>query len=325
MNLSEVDCTQFFDELGPRERTRERIVLELTEHTYFPEGEPSTGWLPKVRRAFRILAGSLSNGKIEHGTVCIVGCGPALDGILAAEILRPDYLVLTDVHEDVVATGKRNVLRNCVSQTAIRIDAYVSDLCQALIYHKIKADLIYENLPNLATPGDVNLDDGALSASFFAISETQRNIIPSEFAEHMLALHYTCLMEARECLRPGGEIISCIGARIPQKIIFRMFRELGYSPALVVVDLVEQFEAEKVLAEYARVERDKPNMEFVFYDLDKGREQLRKLEERGVELERLADAMADLGISFNAQTAANRHSLGQRVAVLGLVIRGKLS
>jgi SAM-dependent methyltransferase len=267
----------------------------------------------------------LSNGRLERGTVCIIGCGPALDGILAVELLRPGHLVLTDLHEDVVATGKNNVRRNCLDLTATRIDGYVSDLCEALLRQQIKADLIYENLPNLATSGDLNVEEGALSASFFAISEVQGKIIPPEYSRHMLGLHYRCLREARECLRPGGEIISCIGARIPQSIIIRMFQDLGYKPTFVVVDLVEQFEAEKVLAEYARVERETPDLEFMFYDLAEGRERLRELEQRGVGLERLADAMADLGIGFNAQAAAQRHSMGRHVAVVGLVIRGERS
>lgn len=323
MSINEVDCTPFFDHLGPRERTRERIVLGLTEHTYFPDGESRTGWLPKVSRAFEALACPTSNGRVDRGTVCIIGCGPAIDGILAVEILRPQLLILTDVHEDVVAAGRNNVLRNCLDPAITKIDGYVSDLCEALIQRHLKVDMIYENLPNLPAR-DVDVDAGALSASFFSISEAQRRIVPPEYDRHMLGLHYRCLKDARECLRPGGEVVSCIGARIPQNIIIQMFRDLGYNPTLLVVDLVQQFEAEKVLAEYARVERETAGLEFMFYDMDESRGRLDELVRRGVQLEALASEMANLGIGFNAQTAVERHAIGKDVAVVGLVIRGVL-
>jgi methylase of polypeptide subunit release factors len=323
MATTEVDCTPLFDRIGPRDWTRERILLGVTEHTYFPSGEPETGWLPKVSRAFGLLARPSLNGRIHRDTVCIIGCGPAVDGILAVEVLRPRRLILTDLHEDVVSTARENVARNCVDKAATEVEGYVSDLCEILVRKAIKVDLIYENLPNLPALDGFNVAEGAMSASFFSVPGAERNTVPPEYDRHMLGLHYRCLRQARECLNPGGEMVSCIGARIPQSLVSQMFCDLGYSPTFLVVDMVEQFEAEKVLAEYAQIERE-GGLQFTFYDLNEGRDHLNELAGRGAPLDKLADEMATLGIAFNAQTAARRHAMGQHVAVVGMVIKGAM-
>jgi methylase of polypeptide subunit release factors len=311
-----IDCTDLFSELNPRERTKELIKIDAPEYTYLPEGEVVEGWLPKVMRGFQ----TYKHQVVKMETAAIVGCGPGVDALLMLEILNPQRLVLTDVDQRIVEVAMRNVRDNC----KIGIDQIVQgthgDLCEGLLVRGSTFDLVYENLPNLPAKSAINVTQGALSASFF--DDTKYHQIPDKFASNLLGLHYEFLRQAKGCLKEGGDVLCCIGARVPLSLIFEMFESLDYMPEVLVQDLVRQFEAERVLAEYSRIESESKNR-FWFFDLDMALPHFKKLNNEGLEPSKLMDRLAKEAPAIAAEEAAWRHGLGGRVGVVGLMIRGR--
>jgi methylase of polypeptide subunit release factors len=311
-----IDCTNLFSQLNPRERTEETVEIDAPEYTYLPEGEPVEGWLPKVLRGF--LAYRSKRGKVK--TAAIVGCGPGVDAVLMVEVLNPQTLVLTDLDHQIVEVAKKNVLKNCTHPPELRDTS--GDLCEGLTDIGLRFDLLYENLPNLPAQASVNISQGVLSASFF--DDTKYQNIPEEYNSHLLGLHYEFLQKAKGCLKEGGDVICCIGARVPVELIFKMFKSSGYEPEVLVLDLVRQFEAERVLAEYARIERES-KIKFKFFDLDKADKHLVELAKTGLEPSELIKQLDEKAKTISAEEAAWRHGLGGRIGVVGLVILGRLS
>jgi methylase of polypeptide subunit release factors len=310
-----MDCTSLFAQLDPRERTKERIEIEAPDYTYLPEGEISEGWLPNVLRGFSVYK---SRGT-QVQTAAIVGCGPGVDAVLMIEILNPRTLILTDVDSKIVEVAKRNVNRNCNLAAGQTVEARDGDLCEGLLSRGLPFDVIYENLPNLPAQSSINVKQGSLSASFFESSGYDP--IPDLFGSNRLSLHYEFLRQAKRYLKKGGDVLCCIGARVPVKVILEMFESLDYSPEVLVHGLVRQFEAERVLAEYSRAEAE-TEKEFRFFDLDATIPVFQKLTDEGLGTVEFMEQLAKEAPAISAEEAAWRHGLGGHVGHVGLMIRG---
>ncbi len=320
--MPQIDCSAFFDVLKPRVRTRDRVLIEIDDHTYLPEGELLSGWLPRTREAFRLLGRAVREPPTAYESVCIVGCGPGVDAVLAVELLDPTLLVLMDLRLDVVHMAVENCRRNCCVRPGKDVIGYESDLCGALHRMGRKVELIYENLPNVPALKGLSLDHSALTASFYDNSKYAP--IPEEYERLMLGLHYRFLVEARECLQPGGRVITCIGGRVPFEAIKAMFLTLGYRPRVLVTDIVQQFEGERLLPQYSYIEQQN-GMKFRFLPLEAGKAAFAQLRSAGVVGESVAEELHRMGILIDAHDANVRHMLGKHIGVVGFVIEASLT
>ncbi len=320
--MPEIDCTTFFDALNPRVRTRDKVSIEIDDHTYLPEGELLDGWLPRTREAFRLLARSAGEPARTYQSMGIVGCGPGVDAALAVELLDPTLLVLMDLRQDIVNIAVENVRRNCIIRPGNEVTGYESDLCGALRRMGKRVDLIYENLPNLPALKGLTLDHSALTASFY--DDSTYAPIPKEYDRLMLGLHYRFLVEARECLEPGGQVISCVGGRVPFGAIESMFLKLGYRPSLLVTDIVRQFEAERLLPQYSYLEQQ-TGMKFRFLPLEAGKATFAQLRDAGVASGSIAEELHRRGAFIDAHDANVRQMLGKHIGVVGFVIQASLT
>jgi methylase of polypeptide subunit release factors len=309
------DCTIGFSPLGTRRHTRDVVSIELTEHTYLPDGELTSGWFPNIVRAFRTAADRLPPGPRSFGTI---GVGPGLEAILAVELLDAIQVFVSDVHQDVADTAVSNVLRNCPGLTPDRVTGFTADLCTGFIERGITVDVLYENLPNLPI-SELSIDNGVTTASFFG--ERRLAAIPAIFAEHRLPLHYLFLQQASRCLRPGGGVICCIGGRVPIDIVRQMFHDSGFVPSVLNFDIVRQFESERVLSGYAAAEAAS-GIRFRFYPYEPSAHLLSDIRGTRATVE---EAIADprfAALAIRASAAQDLEHGGTAIGHLGVVWYG---
>ena len=315
-----VDCTEGFDIFGERERTRAVIRVRVTEHTYLPAGETREGWFPNIARGFLRLAERSGKEGRPLQSYASIGIGPGLDAIAAVEALGVRRLAVMDLHQDVVESARKNILRNCPAVEPEHVCAFVSDLCTEMRRRNLQFDVVYENLPNIPAD-DADLDAGVTAASFFRRAPSFT--VPDVYARHRLALHYRFLTQARECLTATGMVVCCIGGRIPLGVVERMFADCGYTPDVLNYEMVRQFEAAGVLAGFAQAERQE-RLTFRFYPYREGRAALEEIRSRGGEsAEAVMDDPALQRLCMTAVEAQARLATGEDIGHLGVVWRGR--
>lgn len=255
--ISLIDAEQYLEPYQKRWVCRP-VHLTLSEHTYSPGASPAKSWIPLAFRAFACIA-----EKRQIRDLLIIGTGNGLDALGAIEIFDLHSITVTDLQSDNVAIAKQNILANLDHHASVQTHFYCSDLFSQVPEDELFC-LIYENLPNIPLPPEVNLYESINSASFFL---PRQQAVPEIFDNHLLALHYLFLQQARCRIRQGGGVITCIGGRIPLEVVFHLHRECHYAPELILFDIKIQSEPETVLPEYYRAEKEY-GIQFTFYTLD---------------------------------------------------------
>jgi hypothetical protein len=298
------NATQY---LAPYEQKRvsRPVSLTLTENTYPLAEFPERSWVSIAFKAFSRLT-----NRIQTKDLLIVGTGNGLDALGAIEIFDLDSITVTDIFEESLSVAQENIFANLKDKTQIKKDFYTGDLLSCVPAEK-QFCLIYENLPNLPAPKDLNLEAGINSASFF---DPEQHKVPELFDSYLLALHYLCLQQAHSRVRKGGGVLTSIGGRIPLEIVFKLHRECGYSPELIVYDLKIQSEPDEVIPGYCKAE-EQNGVEFKYY-APEALEIVASIRRKGLEGKELADAVEeDLNrYSMSAHEALDRYHQGKEVA-----------
>jgi methylase of polypeptide subunit release factors len=289
-------------------------VLKLTEHTYPLEPTPEQSWLPIAFRAFARLARRMT---VED--VLILGTGNGLDALGAADIFDPRTLTVTDLYEESLSVAEENVLAHLEDQEELELSFQAGDLLSCVPPEKRFA-LVYENLPNIPAPADLEVRRGVIGGRFFEATGLD---VPELFEAHLLALHYRCLLEAWPRVREGGGVLTAIGGRMAHEVAFELHRACGYRPELVAFDVKLQVEPELVIPPYSRAEAQN-GVEFTFYAAE-AIELVAERRRAGLDGQQLADAVeADLRrLSMSAGEAEARARQGQPVAHSVLMIFGE--
>jgi hypothetical protein len=308
-----VDATSY---LSPyrRRRVRRPVVLRLTEHTYPLERAPEESWLPIAFRAFARLA-----QRVAVRDVLIVGTGNGLDALGAAEIFDLRSLTVTDLYEESLTVARENVLAHLMDTGEIELSFHAGDLLSCVPPQR-RFSLVYENLPNIPAPTEIELRRGAIAGRFYRAGEPEA---PDVFKTYLLALHHRCLCDAWPRVRAGGGVLTAIGGRMPHDVAFRLHRACGYRPELVAFDVKLQVEPELVIPPYSRAEACS-GVEFTFY-APEAIELVAEGRRTGLDGHQLADALADdlCGLSMTAREAEERVRRGQSVAHSVLMIFGE--
>jgi hypothetical protein len=289
-------------------------VLQLTEDSYPLEPSPEQSWLPIAFRAFAHLA-----RRIAVQDVLIVGTGNGLDALGAAEILDPHTLTVTDLYEESLSVARENVLAHLDETAQIELSFHAGDLLSCVPPQR-RFSLVYENLPNLPAPEDLELRRGTIGGRFFQPSELE---VPERYATRLLALHYRCLQDARPRVRRGGGVLTAIGGRVPHDVVLALHRACGYRPELIAFDVKLQVEPGLVIPPYSRAETQS-GVEFTFYTPE-AIDVVAEGRRAGLDGRELADAVAgDLRrLSMSAREAQDRTDRGQPVAHSVLMIFGE--
>lgn len=293
---------------------RRPINLRLTEQTYPLEPSIERSWLPIAFRAFERLA---RRRVVEH--VLIIGTGNGLDALGAVEILGPRSLTVTDLHEDSLAVSRDNVLAHLVSPESIALNFHTGDL-MSCVPAGPSFSLVYENLPNVTSSPDHDLRRGTIGGRFYPLTES---VVPEPYARYMLDLHYRLLQQARPRVAQAGGVLTAIGGRMPDEVVFDLHRACGLRPELVAFDLKLQAEPRLMVPPYARAESER-GVAFRFYQAE-AVAIVAELRAAGLEGQSLADAAApDLGrLSMSAAEAAGLVERGLPVAHSVLMIFGE--
>ena len=243
-------------------RVKERLHLELTEHTYLPKTkDPRADWVASVAMpAFRALRAEQPDG---IGAFATVGTGVGMDALAAIEMLRPNTVMVTDIHPDVVVAAQRNVATNLVDGHGVELLSGTGALGEPLQASGCTYDVVYENLPNIPLPEDQTLANGMASSSF-----VDRDLPVGPLASrYLLGLHAQLLGQAHSFLNPQGQVLSSIGARVPLQAILGMADEAGCDARLLTYTWKIQTEAEDVVGGYARCEAEGKGP-FYFYPVE---------------------------------------------------------
>lgn len=301
-----------------------RIDLFVNEHTYRPNRNAADDWSNFAARAFCTL---MENQSQQVRTYFSMGCGTGLDAIAAHQIFGCNHLIIADVHPEVIAFARENILLNCERLTLSDIKRYQSDLFSNIPDESLKADLIYENLPNLVhqQPDADILSQGHTSATYLHQPRTED--IPKVFRDNLLELHYAFLLSAKKFLSRNGFVVCSIGARVGWNVIAQMFTSLGYDPELLVFDLKVQEEAEDVVQGYAKAEGVGMQTSFRFYPMEETSALLNTLAYRnivsGFAAHREEVEVALEQLRLNAVTAKDRLAKNQKVGHMVYVVKGK--
>jgi hypothetical protein len=312
-DIPRVDATSYLALYGHR-RVRRPVVLRLTEHTYPLEPSPEESWLPIAFRAFARLA-----ERIAVRDVLIIGTGNGLDALGAAEIFDLRSLTVTDLYRQSLSVAQENVLAHLMDKGDIELSFHAGDLLSCVPPAR-RFSLVYENLPNIPAPAEIEIRRGAIAGRFFEAGKLE---VPEVFEAYLLALHHCCLREAWPRVRAGGGVLTAIGGRMPHDVAFELHRVCGYRPELVAFDVKLQVEPELVIPPYRRAEA-RSGVEFTFY-APEAIELVAERRRTGLDGQQLADALAgDLrGLSMSAREAEDRMRRGQSVAHSVLMIFGE--
>jgi methylase of polypeptide subunit release factors len=307
------DATAYLAPL-PRRRVRRPVRLRLTEHSYAPEPWAENEWLAVAFRAFRRVA-----ARVPVRDALIVGTGNGLDALAAIEIFDLRSLTVTELYEESLAVARENVLAHVEASESPELRFHAGDLLSC-VPADARFDLVYENLPNIPATPDLELERGVNTGRFFREDGVDA---PERFARHLLALHHRCLEEARPHVRPGGGVLTAIGGRVPNEVVFDLHRACGYEPELVAFDVKLQGEPGLVVPGYSRVEEE-DGAEFTFYAAE-AVQAVARLRRIGLDGAELASAAAGelRRLAMSAREAQRRCRRGEQVAHSVLMVLGR--
>ncbi|MCW1930077.1 MAG: hypothetical protein KIH62_002050 [Candidatus Kerfeldbacteria bacterium] len=254
-----LDVTPLFRLVG----LTDNVVVAVNEHTYEVDLEhPSDNWLYPAFRAFQELNYRLTAEHKTPHTFTTLGTGPGIDAIGAVQILRPEEIIITDIHPEVLMLAQQNIEKN----VDIKCRALLGNICAPLREQNIVSDVIYANLPNVPFAGHKKeFFDDQITSSFFDGKTISG--IPIEFSRYLLAMQYATLLDARDCLRDGGSLLLNIGGRVPFHLIEQMCTDAGYMCEELCVMFKAQSQPEVIVKSYAEAERF-GKVEFDFYRFD---------------------------------------------------------
>ncbi|KAF2009734.1 hypothetical protein BU24DRAFT_358557 [Aaosphaeria arxii CBS 175.79] len=242
-------------------RVDRRFDVTLSDHSYLPKIEnPRADWVvTAATNAFRAYQhGDL--GQVKR--FATIGTGSGTDVIAALDIFpQIEAVALTDLHEDVVAAAKSNVLASTEkSDDAIRAVASTAVARAGDVLVPLKGekpfDLIYENLPNIPLPNAGDLDNGQASSTY--VGDRTLDRIPPFASTALLDLHYVALWQAKNfnLLSQTGAVLSSMGGRVDIETMLKLADAAGFVGRVVSLAWKEQSEPENVIGGYAEFENN---------------------------------------------------------------------
>ncbi|CAO3424483.1 hypothetical protein [Azospirillum doebereinerae] len=249
-----IDAARYFGLAAPV-RLHDTLSVTVTARSFPPYlDDLQADWVSSVATpAFRLLAERRGAGASPG--FCSIGTGTGLDALAAVEVLGATLVGITDLHEEVVASARGNILTNLRDSAAIRLLAGTGDLLAPLASAArdgLRFDVIYENLPNVPIHDDSRLAEQRTSSSFVP---PRPESVPAAVRNALLTLHYVALVQAKAFLAPGGVVLSMLGARVPLQSFLDLSARAGYRPSFLTYGWKIQAEAVEMLNGHAEWQR----------------------------------------------------------------------
>jgi methylase of polypeptide subunit release factors len=243
-----LDIAPYLD-IAEARRVRPRVKIAIADRAWRPQIEDrQCDWVASVATpALKILRARRGEGACK--AFCALGTGAGIDALAGIEVLGADVIGLTDLFPDVVDAAAGNVRRNLAPGHEITLHAGAGDLLTPLRSRGVAFDLIYENLPNLPLADAAAVEVDKTSAAFLA---PRSEVLPHFVRDGLLALHYLALVQARDFLKPGGAVLSTIGARLPLGVLTDMAEAAGHATNFLGYWWKPQADADEVIRSYAQ-------------------------------------------------------------------------
>ncbi len=255
-NSELVDVSKLFREFG----IQKRILALFNQHTYeVDQNVPRNNWLYPAFRGFQVLKERLDSENRKVLTFASIGTGSGLDGIYGQKVFGARRVILSDSHPTVIPLAYQNARDNIDEE--IEILALTGNLCQPMQEAKLKADVLYANLPLIP---DADVITGMRSSTY--VRPDMLACTPEEYKKWLLGMKYVFLQNAWEVLEEHGSVVMSLGGRIPVALVQKMFAECGYSYEELFTMLKIQSQPEDVLPGFASAEKGS-GIEFDFYDM----------------------------------------------------------
>lgn len=242
-----VDSRHFFGIPG-LQTIKPKAEILVTNHCYLPQTEDlEADWVASVAApAFKLIA--QQRPAENRRSFCSIGTGSGLDALAAIEILGAREVGITDIHRDVVETAVRNISDNLQVSGAVTLHAGYGDLLAPLQGSGAHFDIIYENLPNVPLTDDDNLEADRTSSGYVPPRSEQ---VPQSVRDSLLVLHYLALLQSRDFLKPGGAVLSTLGARVPLQSFLDMAEQAGFSASFLTFTWKAQADPRDIIGSYA--------------------------------------------------------------------------
>jgi methylase of polypeptide subunit release factors len=303
-------------------RVKDRLRIAIADRAYLPDPEDlQRDWVATVAApAFKLLRER--RGRDACRAFASIGTGSGVDALCAIELLGADLIGVTDLFDEVVAVAAGNIRGNVDPAHPITLLAGAGDLLQPLKESAPRFDVIYENLPNLPLDEDGSLETGRTSAAFI---QKRDEAMPGFVKDWMLVLHYLALIQSTDFLKPGGAVVSTIGARMPLSILSEMGEAAGYTSSLLTFSWKAQTDAADLLPSYAKWQQQGLGP-FYFYPASLLSEAFASisLEQAGRDAFAIEKDLSPRRLGANAAWDAFRggERIGHTVAVLHSSLRG---
>ena len=299
------------------------VTIHETPATYPCETKPEDNWLYAAFKGMVELKRRLEfEGKRCHDFATI-GTGSGLDMIGAWHIFHPGRWYVTDINRDALQTAEENLENNVKLEDLhwwdTRRNFLHGSLAEPLIETGAKLDVLYANLPNIPAR-HVEMDGSIASATF--IDRGLVGEVPKEYDRYLLGTQYMTLMQARQCVKPGGSVVVALGGRVPYALVKKMFEECGYKMEDLYGRMKVQTQPDDVIGGYADNET-RNGVDFRFYDLSLQPFDSGELEfAEGVSCLQREEDCAHHAIT--AREALRRHAMGHRIGHPVWILRGVL-
>jgi SAM-dependent methyltransferase len=243
-----LDIAPYLDIAQPR-RLRPRVTIAVAGRAWRPPVEDrQRDWVASILApALKILRARRGDAGCKG--FCALGAGVGLDALAGIELLGAEVVGVTDLFPDVVEAAADNIRRNLAPGHSVALHAGAGDLLAPLRASGAKFDLIYENLPNLPLANAAEVEVDRTSGAFLA---PRGEPMPRAVCDWLLALHYLALVQAHDYLKPGGAVLSTIGARLPLSALSDMAQAAGHDASFLSYWWKAQADADEVIASYAQ-------------------------------------------------------------------------
>ncbi len=223
-----VDTSRYL-QIDRSQRIQPQLSVDITGHCFQPNiDDLESDWVSHVTAPGFKVYRQQRGADVE--SFCSIGTGSGLDVLSAIEILGATRVGLTDVHEDVVSAAVANIARNQLAPDSVTVQSGFGDLLTPLVPYADRYDVIYENLPNILSQ---NAEAVAEEKNSSAYVPPRAEAVPQFVKQQMLDLHYLALLQAKEFLKPGGAVLSCLGARVPLDVFLALGKLAGYTPSIL--------------------------------------------------------------------------------------------
>jgi hypothetical protein len=246
-----LDIATYLDIAQPR-HVLPRVDITVADRAWRPQLEDrQRDWVASVAApALKLLRAR--RGDAACKAFCALGTGAGVDVLAGIELLGADVVGMTDLFPEVVDAAASNVWRNLAAGHSVALHAGAGDLLEPLRASGVTFDLIYENLPNLPLADAAEVEVDKTSAAFLA---PRSEPMPESVRDSLLALHYLALVQSHDFLKPGGAMLSTIGARLPLSVLTEMAEAAGHTPSFLGYWWKAQADAADVIGSYAQWQR----------------------------------------------------------------------